>query len=445
MVALEVPLVLNLQRRAETEAERIAQAQAQTIAADLGSRPVAERRDPEEVQDLVDRYADTVNGRIVVVGEDGIVVADSAGPEQVGVDYATASRPEVVAAVEGDVPASDQRYSDVLQQDILATAVPVFVGGRPEGGAVRITTPLAPVQANVRQTTIGLAAIGFAGFLAGLILAFVLARSFSRPLSTLATAAHRLGRGDLSARTGGIRGAREIEETAQAFDEMAARLEDTVRAQREFVANASHQLRTPLTGVKLRLEAAMSAEDCSPAVQEQLEAADREVDRLAGIVERLLVLARRVERGGEHVVDVREAADRAAERFAGRASQAGATLDVVGDGGLAVADQGDLDQVLDALIDNAIAYGASPIVVEAGRSDGRVSLAVRDHGPGIPEEDIPRITERFYRGQGAEPGGSGLGLAIVSELVERWGGSVDVARADGGGTRVSVSLPAADA
>ena len=143
MVALEVPLVLNLQRRAETEAERIAQAQAQTIAADLGSRTPAERRDPEEVQDLVDRYADIVNGRIVVVGEDGIVVADSAGPEQVGVDYATVARPEVVAAVDADVPASDQRYSEVLGQDILATAVPVFVRGEPDGGAVRITTPIA--------------------------------------------------------------------------------------------------------------------------------------------------------------------------------------------------------------------------------------------------------------------------------------------------------------
>jgi signal transduction histidine kinase len=439
-----VPLVLNLQRRAETEAERIAQTQAQTIAADLGSRTPAERSDLEEVQELVDRYADIVEGRIVVVDEDGIVVADSAGPEQVGVDYATPARPEVITAVEADQPASDQRYSEVLRQDILATAVPVFVRGRPEGGAVRITTSLAPVQANVRQTTIGLAAIGFAGFLAGLILAFVLARSFSRPLSTLATAAHRLGRGDLTARTGGVRGAREIEETARAFDEMAARLEDTVRAQREFVANASHQLRTPLTGVKLRLEAAMSDPEASPSVKEQLEAADREVDRLAGIVERLLVLARHAERGGEHVVDVRDAADRAARRFAARASQAGATLEVVGDGGLAVADQGDLDQVLDALIDNAFAHGAPPIVVEAGRSDGRVSLAVRDHGAGIPEEDLPRVTERFYRGQGAAPGGSGLGLAIVSELVERWGGSVDVARAEGGGTRVSVSLPAAD-
>jgi signal transduction histidine kinase len=188
----------------------------------------------------------------------------------------------------------------------------------------------------------------------------------------------------------------------------------------------------------------MSDPEASPEIRHELEAADKEVDRLAGIVERLLVLARRAERGGEHVVDVREAADRAVQRFAARVARAGGTLEVVGDGGVAVADQADLDQVLDALIDNAFAYGASPVVVETGRSDGRVSLAVRDHGPGIAEEDLERVTERFYRGQGAAPGGSGLGLAIVSELVERWGGSVDVERADGGGTRVSVSLPAAD-
>jgi len=113
---------------------------------------------------------------------------------------------------------------------------------------------------------------------------------------------------------------------------MADRLEATVKAQREFVANASHQLRTPLTGIKLRIEAAMAGAP-SEEVRRQLEAADTEVDRLAGIVNRLLVMARRIEEGGPSEIDLDEAVHRALERWGERASRQGATLTAKGEGG----------------------------------------------------------------------------------------------------------------
>ena len=97
-----------------------------------------------------------------------------------------------------------------------------------------------------------------------------------------------------------------------------------------------------------------------------------------------------------------------------------------------------MDQVLDNLIDNALAYGAGPVDVEAGAGDGKAWLAVRDRGPGIPAEEIPKVTERFYRGGGASSEGSGLGLAIARELTEKWGGALDIDEPDGGGTRVVV-------
>ncbi|MBI4259481.1 MAG: HAMP domain-containing protein [Actinobacteria bacterium] len=449
IVALEVPLALTLQRRGLAEAEAQSLAQAQTMAAILGST-IADR-DPEDLaerfQRVVERSIETIGGRIIVVDEGGALIADSAGTALLGRDYATPGRPEILAALglDGGVdrPATDVRFSETLGQDILATAVPVFVEGRPEGGAVRISTGLEQVRRNVQRTILGLVAVGGAGLVAGLIIAWFVARSLARPLARLQGAAHRLGAGDLSARTEGIRGAREIEEVAESFDEMASRLEAVVRSQREFVANASHQLRTPLTGMKLRIESALADPALPSGLRQGLEAADGEVDRLSEVVERLLVLAREVETGEGEAVDVGAAVAEAVDRWRGRAEEAGASLDVAGEGGTAAAAAGDLAQVLDNLIDNAISYAPGPITVRSGPEDGWVVVRVRDRGAGIAPDEIDRVTERFFRGRGAPPGGSGLGLAIVRDLAERWAGRVRVAAADGGGTVVEVRLPSA--
>jgi signal transduction histidine kinase len=446
IVALEVPLALNLQRRALAEAEAQALAQAQVIAATVGSS-IEDRgeADWDRIQDEVVRFVEETGAdlRVIVVDEEGFLRADSSGTEALGQPYATPERPEIVSAVENDVPDSDPRFSDVEGREILATAAPIFVRGEPRGGAVRITQGMGEVRANVRGAILGLVAIGAAGLAAGLLIAFVVARSLSRPLGRLAAAATRLGSGDLSARAGGSGGASEIEEVAASFDEMAGRLEQAIRSQREFVANASHQLRTPLTGMKLRLESALADKQCPPDIRRQLEAADHEVDRLSGIVDRLLVLARLVETGAERQVDLRHAADRALARWGDRARQAGASLEVKGEGAVAEADPADLDQILDNMIDNAIAYAPGPVTVETGQENGQVFVAVRDRGPGIPEDERDRVVERFYRGHGVPAGGSGLGLAIVRELAGRWDGTVSVQGPAEGGTRIEVLLPAA--
>jgi signal transduction histidine kinase len=227
---------------------------------------------------------------------------------------------------------------------------------------------------------------------------------------------------------------------------MASRLEATVRAQREFTANASHQLRTPLTGLKLRLESALEeAPGDATDLRRQLEAADREADRLAGIVERLLVLARRVEDGASlSVVDLGAVARAACDRFHDKAAAASSVIEVSGTNApLALADPADVDQMLDALVDNALSYAPGRIRIEPGRADGQVVLAVEDEGPGIPDDEIERVVRRFSRGRDAPPGGTGLGLAIVGELAERSGGQMVIEPGRAHGARVEVRLPAA--
>jgi signal transduction histidine kinase len=222
---------------------------------------------------------------------------------------------------------------------------------------------------------------------------------------------------------------------------MASRVERTVRAQREFVANASHQLRTPLTGIKLRLEAGIAESD-DEEVRTQLRAADREVERLSQIIERLLTMASQIEEGTVPHADLGDAVERAVHRWRERAARGATQVSKQVDAAdLAVAaDPADVDQVLDVLIDNALTHAAGPIRVIASAGPGRAIVSVADRGPGIPEDELARVTERFFRGRGAATGGSGLGLAIARELAERWGGALDL-RAEDEGTRVDVWFP----
>ncbi|HEX5938249.1 MAG TPA: ATP-binding protein [Actinomycetota bacterium] len=445
IVALTVPLAIVLRDRARSELESVVLGNAQTIASVL-NRDALEEGDGERdtLAADADRWAGEVGGRVVVLDADGTVLADS-DAEDVAEDFATAGRPEVGRALDSQASA-EVRRSQEEGGDIAVAAAPIIDEGELVG-AVRISKGVRAVQENVGRATAAIVAVALGGLLAGLLLAFALARSLARPLSSLATAAHRLGEGELAARAGKLEGGAEIEELAGSFDEMAGRVERTLRSQREFVANASHQLRTPLTGIKLRLEAA-AAETSDEHVREQLRAADREVDRLAQIIERLLTMASEIEEGRVPEADLGDAVRRAVVRWDERAVRASSVLAVdgaAGPAGRVAVDPDDLDQILDVLIDNAITHAPGRVAVSAKSDGSRGLLHVDDRGPGIPADESSRVTERFFRGRGAAPGGSGLGLAIARELAERWGGGLEVRGSPDGdpGTRIEVWFRAA--
>jgi signal transduction histidine kinase len=217
---------------------------------------------------------------------------------------------------------------------------------------------------------------------------------------------------------------------------MASALSANLDAQKDFLANASHQLRTPLTGLRLRLEA---IKDQGGNASEQAAKAEVEVDRLAGLVEGLLVLARAssIESTGTDV-DLGEASREAVDRWAETAARSGKVVQLGRcEPSMAWTDTNDVNHVLDNLIENAIRYtpDGTVITVEAASSNGDAVIAVEDTGPGIQPAERERLFERFYRGSaGRQAGpGTGLGLAIVQELVGRWGGRIELR--DGIGTR----------
>ena len=434
IVALAIPLAIRLSRRGTQELASDTLITAQTMGAYVGAENIDR---PNALEGIADAAPPEIE-RVVVTDLDGTVAYDSAGTS-LGVNFANGLRPEIDAALAGD-PVAEVRYSATEGHDNMYAAAPII--DERIVGAIRLTRNAQEVSDAARRTWIGLTLVGAAGLLAGVVLAFGLASSLSRPLQQLAEAAHDLGEGDLSVRVGDIGGSLEVHEVAGSFDEMAERLERTVSAQREFVANASHQLRTPLTGMRLRIESAMET-TTDPDLQRQLRAAEAEVDRLSLIVDRLLVMARHIEEGAATRVDLGEAATQAVARWEERAGLVHSTLSVSGSGGAAHADPTDVDQILDNLLDNAMAYAAGPIDVSNGSTDRQAWLCVRDHGPGIAPEDRARVTERFYRGASAPAGGSGLGLAIARELAEKWGGTLAIDPAEGGGTAITASFPEA--
>jgi two-component system, OmpR family, sensor kinase len=433
LVALELPLALSLSSRVDNEVRTQAASQAQVVAAAASARLA----DPDELADVVEKAGADLGARVIVVGGRGRVLADSAGTARRNESYA--DRPEIAAALRGGF-SQGTRTSETLGQDLLYTAVPIFDRGRTVG-AVRVTQSNAAVAERKRRNVLVVVGVGLAALALGLGLAWVLAGSLARPLRALAGTARRVEAGELDARAE-VAGAREQQEVAVAFNEMTERLAQALEAQREFVGNASHQLRTPLTGLRLRLEAASVKSD-DPAVRNDLELAEAEVVRLTRLLNSLLTLAREGERPTLRApVSLRAAAEAAYERWLPRADASGHALALAGDGDAIVrAGEEDVAITLDNLIENALVYApAGTTVTVTWDPQGR--LAVLDEGPGIPPGEERTVFERFRRGRTDRPG-TGLGLAIVDALARRWGGSASIRTRAEGGARAEVVLPLA--
>jgi two-component system, OmpR family, sensor kinase len=437
IVALGVPLAINLSARVGAEVRTQAQGQADLVAATAADLLAPSRR--PELRTIVQTAAASVRGRILVVNADGGVLVDSAGPAQVGASYE--SRPEIQRALSG-VQVQRERYSSTLGQEILATAVPIIRNDRPVG-AVRVTQSVAALRAAVRRVELGLVLIALIVLALGLFAGALIAAQVGRPLKRLEVVARRVAHGDLQARAE-LEGSREQRSLAHSFNDMTERISRLLGAQREFVADASHQLRTPLTGLRLRLEEAKAAGP-GPA-EPEIDAAIAEVDRLSHTVQELLVLSRVGERQPDGVaLELDELAGEAVERWRASAEEAGIELSHhrEGAGGLVWAARADIERALDALLENALRYSPSGTAVAV--VGGRGQIDVCDRGPGIAPDELELVFERFHRGRSGRsgPAGSGLGLSIARELVREWGGEVQLAPRPGGGTVATLLLPVA--
>src|SRR6185503_10536737 len=323
VLALEIPLAVNVERRATSQLEASVIGNASTLAANSANlvaqasgRPAVARRALPELRRILKQATATEPGRVIVVDAEGRLLADSDGPAA-GQVYATPQRPELGAVLASGRVDTRQRHSDTLGEDLLLVTVPVVDDKLV--GALRVSEPMGEVRSSVHSSWLRLGLIGVAVIAAGLALAWLLAATLARPLERLSGAATRLGGGDLEARVE-PEGPRELVALAESFNRMARALGANLTAQRDFIANASHQLRTPLTGIKLRLEAIREEGGETAA---QAARAENELDRLNSLVDDLLSLARAstLEAAGAPV-DLADAARDAVRRWTGPAQSA---------------------------------------------------------------------------------------------------------------------------
>jgi signal transduction histidine kinase len=256
-------------------------------------------------------------------------------------------------------------------------------------------------------------------------LAMFQARRLARPMQELAGAADRLGSGD--ARPLGRRyGVAELDRVAEGLDESAQRISDMLAAEREFAADASHQLRTPLTALSMRLEEMVAAADQPTVVREEGAAALVQTERLAEVVSQLLGRTRSPAGGSRKRVSIDDVVAQQVVEWDPAFRRKNRKLEVAGDKNLrAYGKPGTLSQVIATLLDNALVHGAGTVTIRTSRTTNSVVIEVRDEGKGVPAELVPRIFERSVSGK---PGGTGLGLALARSIAAADGGNVVLVR-----------------
>lgn len=312
-----------------------------------------------------------------------------------------------------------------------------------------------PAAREAREAFRAVARTGFLAALLSFLLATAVAGSMTRrltmPLLALERGARRLAAGERGLRLALPHARDELRSLTEAFNSLVAGLERQESWRRGVVADIAHDLRTPLSVLRSEVEAMQDG--VRPLDQEGLGRLHQEVMRLSRLVEDLRTLSV-AEAGGfalqREPVEVRAFLQRVLAGFASRATAAGVDLrlEPAPEGLVVEADPAALSRVLDNLLDNALRYAAPGPVEVAARPEAQdVRIAVRDHGPGLPDEEVDRLFERFYRGDPARArqaeGGSGLGLAIAKALVEAHGGRLEAGPAPGGGALFTVVLPAA--
>lgn len=255
-------------------------------------------------------------------------------------------------------------------------------------------------------------------------LAMVQTRKLTLPLVDLAETAERLGSGNARPRRRRY-GVPEVDRVAEVLDRSAVRIADLLVASREFASDASHQLRTPLTALSMRLEEMVDAADYPDVVREEGAAAVAQVERLAAVVEQLLARARHDPTGNAAAMGVDEIVSQQVEEWERVFRREGRQVRVTGERGLiAVASPGGLSQIIATLLDNSLVHGDGAVTIHTKATATSIVVEIADEGPGVPAELERRVFDRNVSGRQ----GTGLGLYLARSLATADGGRLELVR-----------------
>lgn len=418
------------------------QSQATVVASALAGSDGLNR---ENVNRVMEVLGDTGLSRVMVTDPSGVVLYDSSPASGAVGNYALLY--EVTRALGG----RDEFRSDYTGGAFHSrAAIPVIYRGMTLGAVYvdEYDTEQGQLLIGIQQTLRTISLV-IAVVAAGMSLLF--SRALTRRMGLLLRAIRTVREGEYNHRVK-VRGKDELSRLAGEFNALTDRLQTTEEVRRRFVSDASHELKTPLASIRLLSDSILQNDSIDPeTVQEFVGDIGEEAERLQRITEHLLTLTRldaadtAVESGSVNVADVAQRVQHMLEPLAG-AADVKLTLDVPEN--LAVKSTwDDLYQILFNLVENGIKYNlpGGKVKLYAQNWEGKAVIMVDDTGVGIPEEDIDRIFDRFYRVDKARSraaGGTGLGLSIVRDTARRHGGDVIAQRRqDGEGTRFTVTLP----
>ncbi len=398
-----------------------------------------------DLQHTIDDYSERQGARVVITDREGRVVVATDPTDLPGDDFS--NRPEIATALTGEI-ASGERVSNTAGEPLVYVAVPVLSGTDVEG-AVRITFRAAVIDDRTNEKSRGLLLVFIISLSGAVVAALFMASGITSPLSRLRRSTERLAAGNFDERADERDGPPEVRSLARSFNSMTERISRLVDKQRAFAGDASHQLRTPLTALRLQLERAGAMLENDPAgARERIEAASEETERLQRLVEGLLLIARSDGTAlSTAVVDVSAMVQERADVWSPLAEEKGVRLLTAAAPGLhASAVPNGLEQIIDNYVDNAlgVADAGNTITITAVRQHEMIGIHVMDEGPGMDPEHLAHAFDRFWRAPDAPHGGSGLGLAIVQHLAQLSGGQAALHnRSDRTGLDASVLLPAA--
>ncbi|WP_431888122.1 ATP-binding protein [Nocardiopsis alba] len=451
-LALAVPLCGNIAARGTSDmlldrmndTARFAGLAEPSVLTGNGGTLAGELAAYEQVYGIAALVVDR-DGEVVASSRSGLTLADL---EPDGWSGGDGDMPEPVrTALAGNRVGGDHVVWP-WQDRPLVVAEPIGRSGEVVGAAVTVS----PTESLRRATLVQWGVtwlVAFALMLAGITAAGPLTRWILRPIDDLDEATRAVSGGSLDIRVPTAAGPEELRRLGESFNQMADTITSMLESQRTFVAYAGHQVRNPLAALRLRVDGL--ARHLGPDARQEHELALDEVDRLTRICDSLLTLARTED--AEHSMvweDVREVVENRVAAWSPIAERARAELLCEGRSGVSVrCVEGTLDQALDALIDNALKFGGHGVrivvrvgepVWEADGREGHLDVHVVDDGPGLPEEQLDRATEPFWRDGGG--GGSGLGLSIVVTLLELQGASLSLRPARPNGIDARIRLRA---
>jgi two-component system sensor histidine kinase MprB len=328
--------------------------------------------------------------------------------------------------------------SSVTDRSVKGTQLRVLTVGTGEGGAVMIARPLTEVEHELSRLLLILALIGAGGIVLAALLGTLVARTALAPIARFTRSTETLtGNLDLSRRLE-VRGRDELGRLAESFNGTLDALERSVGAQRQLIADASHELRTPMSSLRANIQILSEAERLGADEQESLRAdIVAELDELTALVGDVVELARgAAPEGGAEDVRLDELVESAVQAARRRGEQ---RFELRLEPTLVRGQADRIARAVSNLVDNARKWSPHGGTVEVGLADG--VLTVRDHGPGFAEADLPLVFDRFYRAQDARGlPGSGLGLAIVRQAAEACGGFAEAQNAPAGGALLRVGF-----